>query len=263
MHRPTIDLGERLQGQERFFLEPGETLPCGVRFLDREGNAAPTVLLSVQDCAMLEQVVTATRKLDGGVATDIPRVLQRRILGFDGDTGSCTSDNSGSATSWHRKLLGGPETLQFASPFQADSHFGNTTAEGTPLNLYMQLLFGQRLSVILLLFLPALYGGIHLSAWNAMFGTNAETTLWRCSAILIMAGHPLFCALAFSLGKLMEFRKRDNYLDTGILVFCMWCLLLSYVAARVYIVAEAFISLYAVPIGVYWTPDWVEMLPHL
>ncbi|KAK8053348.1 hypothetical protein PG996_012649 [Apiospora saccharicola] len=111
--------------------------------------------------------------------------------------------------------------------------------------------------------LPALYGGIHLSAWDSMFGTDAETILWRCSAIVIMTGCPLFCALAFTLGKLLEVRKRDGMLDTGTLVFCMWCLLLSYVAARVYIVAEAFISLYAVPIGVYWTPDWVEMLPHL
>ncbi|KAK7943514.1 uncharacterized protein PG986_012627 [Apiospora aurea] len=41
----------------------------------------------------------------------------------------------------------------------------------------LQLHFSQRLSVILLLFLPALYGGIHLSAWNYMFGTAAETVM--------------------------------------------------------------------------------------
>ncbi|KAK8069963.1 hypothetical protein PG994_006579 [Apiospora phragmitis] len=39
---------KRLQGEGKFFLEPGETLPCGFRFLNREGNTAPAVLLSAQ-----------------------------------------------------------------------------------------------------------------------------------------------------------------------------------------------------------------------
>ncbi|KAK8069962.1 hypothetical protein PG994_006578 [Apiospora phragmitis] len=43
-------------------------------------------------------------------------------------------------------------------PSKRTPHFGTQSSD------YMQLHFGQRLSVILLLFLPALYGGIHLSA---------------------------------------------------------------------------------------------------
>ncbi|KAK8085674.1 hypothetical protein PG997_006945 [Apiospora hydei] len=95
-----------------------------------------------------------------------------------------------------------------------------------------------------------------------MFGTALETVMWWCSAMGIMKGYPLFCILAFSLGKLMKVRKRDDYLDTAVLVFCMWCMLLVYVAASVYVVAETCISLYAVPARVYWIPHWVKMLPH-
>jgi hypothetical protein len=32
---------------------------------------------------------------------------------------------------------------------------------------------------------------------------------------------------------------------------------------RIYLVVESFISLRSVPIGVYWTPSWLQMIPHL
>jgi hypothetical protein len=46
------------------------------------------------------------------------------------------------------------------------------------------------------------------------------------------------------------------YLALGILV------LVAYGCARLYIVIESFLSLRRVPIGVYYTPSWLQMVPH-
>jgi len=35
-----------------------------------------------------------------------------------------------------------------------------------------------------------------------------------------------------------------------------------YSLARIFIVVESFIGLRRVPIGVYWTPAWLQMIPH-
>ncbi|KAK3936520.1 hypothetical protein QBC46DRAFT_419077 [Diplogelasinospora grovesii] len=37
----------------------------------------------------------------------------------------------------------------------------------------------------------------------------------------------------------------------------------SYMLARTYQIVESFVSLRSVPIGVFWTPSWIQMLPHI
>jgi hypothetical protein len=36
-----------------------------------------------------------------------------------------------------------------------------------------------------------------------------------------------------------------------------------YVASRVFIITEAFLSLRHVPVGVYISPSWIQLIPHL
>lgn len=40
-------------------------------------------------------------------------------------------------------------------------------------------------------------------------------------------------------------------------------MLALFVLARVYLVVEAFASLREVPVAVYVTPEWTDLLPHL
>ncbi|KAK3902098.1 hypothetical protein C8A05DRAFT_34225 [Staphylotrichum tortipilum] len=40
-------------------------------------------------------------------------------------------------------------------------------------------------------------------------------------------------------------------------------IVLVFIVCRLYLVVEAFVSLRAVPIGVYWTPPWIQMIPHV
>jgi hypothetical protein len=39
--------------------------------------------------------------------------------------------------------------------------------------------------------------------------------------------------------------------------------ILAYTPARMFLVVEAFISLRALPIKIYQTPDWTQLIPHL
>ncbi|KAK0619403.1 hypothetical protein B0T14DRAFT_431559 [Immersiella caudata] len=40
-------------------------------------------------------------------------------------------------------------------------------------------------------------------------------------------------------------------------------ILAGYILARTYLVVESFVSLRAEPVGVFWTPAWLQMIPHL
>ncbi|KAI8677817.1 hypothetical protein NCS55_00499700 [Fusarium keratoplasticum] len=106
--------------------------------------------------------------------------------------------------------------------------------------------------------LSALYGGIHLSAWNWVFPTSWEGLVWKFACFLIAAVLPLYHI----------FNKiRASYLDgldgweTAMHVMLSLTLVI-YMLARIYIIFEAFVSLRHVPIGVYMAPVWVQMFPH-
>lgn len=46
--------------------------------------------------------------------------------------------------------------------------------------------------VLLITLLSALYGGLHLTAWNWNFPTQVEHMLWRVSCSLVAGAYPLF-----------------------------------------------------------------------
>ena len=53
---------------------------------------------------------------------------------------------------------------------------------------------------ILAVVLPAIYGGIHMSAWNFQFPTNQEHLLWRISCLTILGSFPLLASIVVPLG---------------------------------------------------------------
>lgn len=103
--------------------------------------------------------------------------------------------------------------------------------------------------------LPLVYGGVHLSAWNFEFPTKIELLLWKISCFGIMATVPVLFLYAI-------FRLLLS-IDARALEFLSYPVFLFYILARCYLVVESFISLRSVPIGVYWTPSWLQMLPHI
>ena len=111
---------------------------------------------------------------------------------------------------------------------------------------------GELVATTMLFVLPLAYGGIHLSAWNFEFPTAMESLLWKISGITIASIFVVWVAIRFIVPH-----DEDQDLNLQIVFFGVST------ACRIYIVIEAYISLRAVPIGVYWTPAWIQMIPHV
>ncbi len=105
------------------------------------------------------------------------------------------------------------------------------------------------------LLLPLPYGGVHLAAWNFEFPTALEGILWKISAIVVASVFLAWAAFN-AIGRRLQF---PAVWDRMVGVLAMLCS----IVCRLYIVAEAFASLRAVPIGVYSTPTWIQMIPHV
>ena len=103
---------------------------------------------------------------------------------------------------------------------------------------------------------PLAYGGLHLSAWNFEFPTAVEGLLWKISGIVI-------ASFALPYATLVVMSPADSWTPDWAPFLVRVLPAVALAGCRVYIVVEAFVSLRAVPIGVYWTPAWVQMIPHL
>lgn len=59
--------------------------------------------------------------------------------------------------------------------------------------------------------------------------------------------------------------SESDYWDIGFfaLIYFNIPVLVMYIVARVYIVLESFLSLRSVPLGVFLSPAWLQMFPHL
>lgn len=129
-------------------------------------------------------------------------------------------------------------------------------------------IFRSPILLTLLLILPAAYGGLHLMALGYYkFPTNVEQLLWKLSSIDIIATMPVFFILT-GFGRFVSRRFMENESVTD----NSWAtcyklpghaMILAYGLSRAYIVVESFISLRAVPIGIYLIPPWVQMIPHI
>ena len=130
--------------------------------------------------------------------------------------------------------------------------------------------------LLILVILSLVYGGIHLAILDFAFASKTERSLWKVACIDIMATVPF--QFLFDLGRfsvvmtiLLE-RPSARKMDIASYFFFFFfflsncltnALLVLYVLSRIYIVAESFISLRHVPIGVYAAVPWVQSIPHV
>jgi len=124
---------------------------------------------------------------------------------------------------------------------------------------------------LLAVLLPLIYASIHLGAWGFEFPTPAEALCWKIACFDIAVTTPALLTVEMALvhwrlslkeplghdATEIQFRMISNS------ILCSWVLFLAYLIARTFIIVEAFISLRSVPIGVYLTPSWLQMIPHL
>ena len=151
---------------------------------------------------------------------------------------------------------------------------------------------GQFASLLLaaaILLIPIAYGGVHLGALSIVFPTQIERLLWKIACYVLIG-------VAAGVGSVVLYKFADEFFDyyakpqnflvasfakmvcflydrladedtvhRGLIYIILGIIGLPYVAARLYIVIEAFISIRHVPIGVYQTPgsNFMDYIPHL
>ncbi|KAL6705324.1 hypothetical protein ACN47E_007134 [Coniothyrium glycines] len=140
----------------------------------------------------------------------------------------------------------------------------------------------------------AIYGAIHLLAWNGPFSTRSESILWKVAAFIITApfvillikkpGILAVCYLLLrvrypnetvswqtvnqesfwrlpdneGLWRKIWTRFLDLYEETA-----AYILAAPYILSRAYLVVECFINLAHLPDGVYHVAEWSQYLPHM
>jgi hypothetical protein len=117
------------------------------------------------------------------------------------------------------------------------------------------------ISLAILVTLTTAYGGIHMSVWHYEFPTEKERWLWRASSIAVAAFGWFLSIFLFLI--IDENIGMDEDTAGVVLILVIFVVTLLCAAARVFIVVESFLSLRAVPIGVYATLAWTNYIPHI
>ncbi|KUJ09588.1 uncharacterized protein LY89DRAFT_273733 [Mollisia scopiformis] len=201
----------------------------------------PSCELQRPDITRLERVVAAIERIDGPVHKAELLHPEHREPRF-------------AKEHYHESFSRSAGNIQYTGESQMD-----------PEDIVM-FIFNSKVLLVLLLALPAVYGGIHFIVSNFDFPSPLERFLWRIAAIDIVATMPVFFALTW-IGHFLSgcFGEDDegDCLCSVSYKFPGHVLLFGYILCRLYIVIESFVSLRYLPIGVFWTPSWIQMIPHI
>ncbi|KAF5025570.1 hypothetical protein F66182_2378 [Fusarium sp. NRRL 66182] len=182
-------------------------------------------------------------------------------------------------TDWERPFWEGKSIfhidLESPSDTTGSNNWKHSIAHSDVTVLSFRLLFLATL-------LPGLYGGVHLAAWGWGFPSYTEEIMWKLSCLIIVCDLPisvlvliscffwmLFFAESEAFKMIVPERWRERWSNSwgvvGYFVLLAWVqslLALGYIFARVFIIVESFISLRRAPVGVFISPEWIELFPH-
>ncbi|KAF8998945.1 hypothetical protein BDQ17DRAFT_1283009 [Cyathus striatus] len=112
----------------------------------------------------------------------------------------------------------------------------------------------------------AILGLVHCISWSSQFPTTVEKNLWRISALALGASPVLvcFCIITDDMASTMISKSRPVLSAiapiAGISCIITICV---YVAARYYLILEAFLALRSLPPSALETVQWSNFLPHI
>jgi hypothetical protein len=229
-------------------LKLGQALKCGFGYVQRgtpeETKSGQSLVLSEKDMTLWERASNAVRRYEGLAVVSGP---------FRREMGAPRYPSAFFCQSFDIQSTNLPRFLLDESPWTGRVN-ANIILRKNPLLL------------ALLLALPAVYGGIHLTAWDLEFPSDMERLMWKiaCLDIITTMIGIVGISYVFILIKNRWFHP-SNAMDLvgEIVALCMLVSLVIYALCRMFLVVESFISLRKVPIGVYWTPSWLQMIPHV
>ena len=239
-------------------LVPGQGLNCGIGPRARSSDEQPITCLSAKDVLRWSKLSEWLGKFDQRNPRHEVALSQSENL----DYGSSLSWKLRSekivpynALSVHVSDLPGDSSLALDSEIWRDA---------------MDFVVGSKVLSILLVALPLIYGGIHLTTWSFHFASQTENLLWKIACIDIMGTMPIGMTFneCISCVRRKAFGSRSSPIGRFYFVhYTSWIILapmfIFYALSRIYIVVESFISLRHVPIGVYAAIPWVQAIPHI
>ncbi|KAJ7211169.1 hypothetical protein GGX14DRAFT_362660 [Mycena pura] len=109
-----------------------------------------------------------------------------------------------------------------------------------------------------------LLGCVHCIAWDFVFPTDIERTLWQASSIITAAVIPVGFLLALVNSAVRRAIHQQLYRRISSVIFFCSCVLLAvgFFVSRIFIVVEALRSLAFLPPNVYAT-TWSANIPHI
>lgn len=107
-----------------------------------------------------------------------------------------------------------------------------------------------------------IFGAIHLAAWNFVFPTSIEKTIWRIASTFCTSGmFVLFGSIMMILGALERFEistfLTESFLNPIVVLICF-----GYVLARLFMIVETFRTLFFLPPSAY-IATWASNVPHI
>jgi hypothetical protein len=202
----------------------------------------PTTDLQLADILRWERVVDAVESIDGPIQ-------QPEIFHHDHQQVRYLDQH------FHEAFTRSAGNFQYTGDSQVDP------------DQVLYFIFKSPILLSTLLVLPGVYGAIHFLASNSHFPTQIEQLLWKIASVDIIVTMPVFFILTY-IGATVSslFFSYDSLGDNAwatIYKLPGHLMLFGYIIARSYLVVESFASLRAVPIGTYWTPSWLQMIPHV
>lgn len=116
---------------------------------------------------------------------------------------------------------------------------------------------------IILPLLCIIVGGIHCAGWNLTFPTNTQRDLWHAASLAVTA-IPFLSFLILSVLKYVlksQLGSSEKFPRTLLNVIFVISVV-AYVAARVFLVAQALALLRNQPPSAFLAVDWTKFVPH-
>ncbi|KAF8834548.1 hypothetical protein BDN67DRAFT_975948 [Paxillus ammoniavirescens] len=117
-------------------------------------------------------------------------------------------------------------------------------------------------SFLMLLIVWAIFGGLHLIAWDFQFPSQVEKIMWRVASLALIVA-PCIYFLGMILAKLDWLDAMMDGLPDAVVTILMFAPLLLGVLARFVLLALVFASLRDLPPTAHDTVPWTVYVPHL
>ena len=107
------------------------------------------------------------------------------------------------------------------------------------------------------------FGGIHCAGWFFSFPSSDEAMLWRVSSAVITGIAFLLPLLFYLIVETPSDSFRGLLYVRGLLLFIASVAIIAYVASRLLLLVEAFISLRYLTPGMLTLVKWTSFIPHI